>query len=275
MKVIVYENPNVLNGWFGKPDCKVPFLATDLVSFFTMGFLRLGSDLGEDAEIYIPESWRDDLGDSPYFTYYNTSTSQVLHDSQKKEYELVFLSSLYSLFVGDMDKADIAHLKQNPEKLFLSRGVLGGYLKKGQDMPAPESFSGFSCFLTLTDDNYLRINQDLVSNLSAKSINEVPARVYGNPLILSSNIGGNTTVCAPCYIGKDVVVTDSYIGPGTILRGNTRVINSKVFGSYLEDTEISESIVNDTVSSSSLIDDIELDIARLPFGSVIRGARKI
>lgn len=275
MKVIVYENPNTLNEWFSRPDCKIPFLATDLLSFYAMGFLRLASDIGEEAEIYIPETWKPLLGDIAYFKYYHTSTSQAIKTFQKREYELVFLSSLYSLFIGDMDKADVSHLKQNPEKLFLGRGVIGGYLKKGQELPEPESFPGFDCFVTLTEDNYLRINQDLVSNLSTKSIDEVSARVYGKPLILSSQIGGNTTICAPCYIGKDVVVLDSYIGPGTILRGQTRITNSRVFGSYLEDVEISECTLTETVSSSSSLDGVEFDIARLPSGSVIRGARKI
>lgn len=275
MKVIVYENPNTINEWFGRQDCEIPFLATDLLSFYLMGFLRLASDIGDKSDVYIPETWRSALGDPAYTNYYNCPTASLIEEVQTNEYELIFISSLYSLFVGDMDRADIAHLKQNPEKLFLNRGVLGGYLKKGQELPAPESFEGFQCFIPLTDENYLRVNQDLVANLSSKSTEEVSARVFGKPLILSSTIGGNTTICAPCYIGKDVTVTDSYIGPGTILRGNTRVSNSKLFGCYVEDSQVSDSVINDSVISSSDLDGIEFDVARLPYGSVIRGARKV
>ena len=267
MQVLFYDDNSVLNTWFGQPDYKIPFLATNLLNFNTLGFLRLASSRGEVVKIHVPSYWYEDLDNKNLFTPYDGSSIQdTLANSQANEYELVFIISLASVFVSDLSLSDISHMKENPEKLFSNpvKGVIGGYLKKGQELPSLDSdFPLFDAFIKLSPSNFLRLNQDLVGQLSVKSV-ETEARVYGDAIILSENISNDTVICAPCYIGKDVVINSSYIGAGTILRGHSRLTSSRVFGSFVVDTHLEESEITDSILSDSFVQGVTLKNSLLP-----------
>ena len=273
MKVFIYESENGLNSFFNSPEFLIPFLSTNLLSFMGTGVVRNSIVLDEDYQIFLPAHWEPHILNSESYEFYTGDVSNQLQNHQKKEYELVFLANLFSLMVADFFDEDISHLKQNPEKLFSNRGVIGGYLKRGQEPPKPESFEGFKNFLVLDDSNFLRLNQDLVANLSIKSVG-VSARTYGTPIILSENVVGNSTICGPCYIGENVTVESSYIAPGTILLGDTKVLHSRVYGSFVHDSVIDSSDIHDSMLSGADITTTVLEgYTRLPFGSVVKGER--
>jgi hypothetical protein len=273
MQVFLFDNHSVLNHWFNEPDHKIPFLATDFLAFNTLGILRTARDNGDEVRIHIPYHWYDSVDNRSLFSPYDgQSFWETLQNNQSQEYELVFSLPLTSLFVGDLDRADIAHLKQNPEKLFMNRGVMGGYLKKGQGFPAPENFHGFDAFIPVTQENFLRLNQDLVAQMSVRSL-ETTARTYGKPMILSEHISSDSTICSPCYIGKDVVINQSYIGPGSVIRSGSIITNSKIYGSFIEGSRVTNSELTDTITSSSVIEGVTLQNSVVPSWSDIINVR--
>lgn len=271
MKVFIYENPNIVNSWFNESDYKIPFLGTNLLNFNTMGFLRFASETGDSLKVFIPGHW--DVPSNDYLQPYDgSSIKDNLDKYQTHDYELVFVMSAFSLLVGELDKNDIAEIKQRPEKFFNNRGVIGGLLKKGQELPSPEEFSGFNSFINLHEDNYLKLTQDLVGNLTIKS-NKTEARVYGTPIILSSDISSDSTICYPSYIGKDVVINNSYVGPGSVIRGKSRISGSMVLGSFVEESIVSSAELEDTISVNSRIENVKVSRSIFPFGSVTNGSR--
>jgi len=267
MKVFIYDSPNELNIIFGEHDSLIPFLGTNLLNFSTMGIIRNAQQTGEGHTIYLPDSW--EVTNTSLYSFY-TNVIETLKDRQTKEYELVFLMSVFSLAVGDISKDDIAYLKQHPEKMFQNNGVIGGYLKKGQELPTPEEFTGFDAFWNLDITTYLDISQKLVSQLTVDSI-DIPetVTVYGNPSVLSDKIS-NSTICAPSYISREASVVNSYIAPGTIITGETKISGSKVFGSFIENSTILSSELTDSIVSDSLIEQINLTKAIVPKGSILQ-----
>ena len=275
MKVFLYETQSDIPVFFQREDLQIPFLHTNLLTFMGAGFMRNAISLGEEAQVFLPSSWEDSLPTPHNYSFYSGELSKTLETHQKREYELVFLTNLFSLMVGDFLPEDIAHLKQNPEKLFSKNGVIGGYLKRGQEMPKPEEFVGFDNIITLTFDNFLGLNQQLIGNLNIKSL-EVGCRVYGKPVILSENVSDNSTVCYPSYIDKNVVVRNSYIGPGTVLRGNSVIEDSRVYGSFIESSRVVSCELHDTIATSSYIESANFGRnTLLPPGSMINSERKV
>lgn len=271
MKVFIYDNPSIINLWFNEPDYRIPFLSTNLLNFNTMGLLKFSNEKRDSLKIFLPNYW--DIDNHNYFHHYDgSSVKDTLDAHQTHDYELVFIMSAFSLLVGDLEESDVAHLKQNPDKLFSNRGIVGGFLKKGQELPTPEEYSGFISFVELRDSNYLKLSQELVGNLNFNTV-KVAATTYGKPSNLSPNISPDSTICAPSFIGKDVVVNGSYVGAGSVLRGNTRLTNSRVFGSVLVDSTASNSTISDSVVSNSLLDNVTLSKSVVPFGGVINDTR--
>lgn len=269
MQVFYYENPSIINQWFGEPDNRIPFLGSNLLNFNTMGFLRLGNQRGDSPKIHIPSRWYADLDNPSLFTEYDgSSISETLNESQVQDYELVFILSLTSLLVGEVTETDISHLKQNPGKTYINRGVIGGYLKKGDEFPTPEEFEGFTGFIPLNEDNYLILSQDLVGQLSVKSV-ATEARVYGNPIILSTDISPDSIICYPCYIGKDVVINSSYIGPGSVIRSGSSINNSKIYGSIVDGSRVTNAELTDTILSNALVEGVKLTNSVLPAWSSV------
>lgn len=272
MKVFVYENPNEINSWFGKPDHEIPFLGTNLLNFNSLGFLHSASALKESLKIFLPDSW--EIPTSQYFEHYDGSVAAKM-SNKNEEYELVLLTNMFSILVGELGSTDFSHLKQNPGKFFRNRGVIGGYLKSGQELPSPEDFSGFFCFVELGPESYLKVNQSLISNISVDS-KKTQATLYGNPSILSDNISPEATVCYPSFIGKDVsIFGKSYIGPGSVIRGHSTIVSSKVFGSYVENSRVEHSSLEDSILSDSSVYGLSLSESILPIGSVARDTRSV
>lgn len=275
MKVFIYESDSVLVNFFQRPEFQIPFLSSNLLSFLGAGVVRNSIILDEDYTVFLPLSWEPHIENSSNFSFYSGDIANQLSTSQKRDYELVFITGLFSLMLGDFFDHDLSHLKQNPEKLFTNRGVIGGYLKKGQELSAPEEFDGFKNFVNLTEENYLRLNQDLVENLSIQSVG-VTARTYGKPIILSENVSSDSTVCGPCFIGKNVRVDSSYISPGTVILGTTEIVNSRVTSSFVMDAYLDGTSIEDTIALEATIENVTLSKgAKLPPGSVIIGERKI
>jgi NDP-sugar pyrophosphorylase family protein len=275
MKVFVYESDNGVINFFQRPEFQIPFLSSNLLSFMGAGVVRNSILLDEDYQIFLPHSWEPHLENSSNFNFYSGDVFNQLSQYQKREYELVFVTGLFSLMLGDFFDHDLSHLKQNPEKFFSNRGVIGGYLKRGQELPVPEEFEGFKNFVVLSGENYLKLTQDLVENLSIKSV-EVSARTYGKPIVLSEDVASNSTVCGPCFIGKGVRIEDSYIAPGTVILGNTDIINSQIMSSFIMDSYVDSSSMKDAMAADATIEKINLSQgAKLPPGSVIIGERKI
>lgn len=275
MKVFVYESDSSLGNFFQKHEFQIPFLSSSLLSFLEAGIVRNGVLLGNGYDIFLPSHWKHYLEDSPGFRYHSGDINNKLSEYQTEEYELVFIVSLFSLMLGDFFDEDISYLKQNPEKFFANRGVVGGYLKKGQHLPKPEEFTGFMNFVVLDEENYLRLNQDLVENLSIQSVG-VEARVYGNPIILSNLVSNTSTICGPCFVGSGVRVQNSYISPGTVLVGNTQVIDSTIMSSFIFNSSVKSVHLEDSTLSEVIIEDVRLTKGtKLPSGSVIIGERKI
>lgn len=273
MKVFVYENPNEINSWFGKPDHEIPFLGTNLLNFNSMGFLQASSSVKDTLKIFLPQSW--DIPSSQYFEHYDGSVGGTLKTQQEQEYELVLITNMFSVLVGELSNTDFSHLKQNPGKFFRNRGVVGGYLKAGQELPVPEDFPGFVCFVELYPESYLKINQALLENVSVDS-KQTQAKVYGSPSILAENISSEATICAPSFIGKDVVIFGkTYIGPGSVIRGNSIIESSRIFGSYIENSRVENTSLEDSILSDSSISGLSLDGSVIPSGSLIRDTRKI
>jgi len=273
MKVFIYDNPNELNNLFGEPDYRVPFLSTNLLNFATMGILRNAAQVGEGHTIYIPDWWSDISNISLYSLY--TNVAQTLEAEQSREYELVFLMSLFSVMVGDFSKEDIAFLKQNPGKLYQNNGVIGGYLEKEQAMPAPEDFEGFDAFWQLTPSSYLRINQQLVGQLSLNTVKADESNtIYGAPALLSSSVQ-NSTICAPSYISENSTIVNSYIAPGSIVTGDVTISGSKVFGSFVNDANIINSVLTDSIVSGSVVDGLQLKESIIPQGSLLQNERQV
>lgn len=270
MKVFLYDNTQELNEFFGALDYEIPFLGSSLLKFFTMNLLRNAENLSEEIHIFIPESW--ELESRGPVSKYNGNLVHTLSQHQKKDYEVIFVTSLYSILASDITRDDIAYLKQNPGRLFSNNGVVGGYVEKGQQLEAPDNdFGGFDNFLVLSIDNFLGLNQQLVGQLYTPSVPN-PARVYGNPIILSENII-NSTVCGPSFIGENVTLNNAYIAPGTVIMGNTTVDGSRVFSSFIHDSRITSSELEDTVVTSSAIQGLTLQKSSVPRGSYIENER--
>jgi hypothetical protein len=274
MKVFIYETQSDLPLFFQRVETHIPFLHTNLLSFLGAGFVRSAIQQDEEVQIFLPHSWEGDIHQPHNYSFYNGELSKTLLTHQKREYELVFITSLFSLLVGDFYPHDVTHLKQNPENLFSNNGIVGGYLKRGQEMPKPEVFSGFSNVTILDFDNFLRLNQSLIGNLNIKSVDTLNIQVYGKPTILSESISGDTTICYPSFIDKGVVVRNSYIGPGTVLRGNTSVEDSKLYGSFIDASKVVSSELHDSIISSAYIQNSKLGRNTLvPPGSMIYSER--
>jgi len=274
MKVFVYESENSLNSFFRSPEFAIPFLSTNLLSFMGAGVVRNSILLDEDYQIFLPSSWERHIENASSFYFYDGDVKNKLEKHQKREYEVVVLTNLFSLLLLDFFDEDISHLKQNPEKLFSNRGVLGGYLKRGQELGKPEDYDGFKNILELTDSNFLKLNQDLVANLDIESVG-VGARSYGRPIILSKDVSEDSTICGPCFIGEEVSIENSYIAPGTVITGVSRIEESRIYSSFLNEVSIFSSRVEDSMVTETRMLNGEISKSLLPSGSVIVGERKV
>lgn len=257
MKVFVYESEAYpLREYF--PEYLVPFLTSNLLQFTKDRLIHASQDDG--CQIFLPAWWGSRVSDSDEFSFHAGDIDEQLEQHQQKEYELVVITSLSALWVGDLPPQDMAYIKQAPEKFFSNRGIMVGYLKQGQKLPEPTEFEdGFKNVVALTDGNYLRLNQGLLAgvtlNVQAADTN---ARVFGEPLILSKQVSPGSTICGPAFIDKDVVIQDSYIGPGTIIRGNSQVFNSRVDGSFLLSASIHNSTISDGIVLGSQVEGVKL-----------------
>lgn len=249
MKVFIYETDNEITSLFQRPEFHVPMLDSSLLSLLSRSLTASCIELGEDApQIFLP--W-----DIPNYNYYPGNVLETLQHHQKQDYELVFLTSLFSFMTGNFLSEDIAHLLQSPEKMYFNNGTYGGYLKKGQELPKPEEYQGFKNVIPLTIDNYLEVNQNNMHLIRQSTVeNPLEVRTYGSPTVFSNDIRGSSTVCAPCYIGKEVTISNSYIGAGSVILSGSVVENSSIFGSYVFSSTVKSSTIHDSILSESFLE---------------------
>lgn len=264
MKIFLYETINDLSLFFQTPSHKIPFLSADLFTFFNQAAERYTAEYGDEVTIYTPSDWHED---NPYDGAYTDLVS-------KDRYELVLVCTPLSAPVGDLLPDEVTFLKQNPDKMFFFNGVLGGYIKGGEALSGTpeEDASLFSGFWQLTLDNFLELNQELVSQLQARSAPDLEdSHTFGTPVVLSPEVYGST-IGSPVFIGKDVKVYNSYIGAGTVLTGNTEVRNSRIYSSFIHDSIVRESprVESVLIASDSLVEGQTIDSpSRLPYGTTI------
>lgn len=260
MKVFVYESDNTLIGLFQKPEYLVPFLSSNLLSILEVMFKRYD----QECQIFLPESWGPHSG----FYSYSGDIFAQLEKHQKNEYELIFITGLFSVMFNDLEDSDISYLKQNPERLYVSGGVVGGYLKRGQHLPRPEDFDGFKNFTYLDETNYIKLSQDMIGKIDLESVS-TPAKIYGKPVILSKNISEDSVVCGPCFVGEYVTVRSSQILPGTVILGTSEIVDSKLFSSFVLSSQVSHSSLENAMIIESVCGGLKLSGGKLPPGSEV------
>ena len=257
MKVFLYEDHNHLESLFLKPEYEIPFLGTSLLDFSKKSFQELAQEIDENLEYFVPESW---FVDEKKYSY------NIL-DYLSEEPELVFLTNVYSLFFGFFDKEYIHHLKQNKGKAFSNNGTVASYLSKNDGLSEPSDDETLNSFFYVNEKNYLRVTQKLLGQVEGER-KRVDSRVFGDPVILSDNVF-NSTVCGPSYIGENVSVVNSYVGPGTVILGTSSIQNSKVFSSFLDESSIRNVETEDSLIIHSFIENVNLKDSVSPSGGII------
>lgn len=258
MKVFVYQEDTDLSVFFERPEFAVPFLSSDLLTFFLKGVERAG--LG--AETYLPATW----GIEEYRSY-----SRV--ELEGEGYGYVMFAPLTSLIVFDFEESDFIEMKQFPDRLFSNNGVVAGYVDYGKPLPAPkDNDTFFKNIRRVNLTTFLQYNQRLVGNLEA---GEQKRFVYGSPVILTDNVCPRTTVAGPAFIGEHVRIENSYIGPGSVITGTSVIENSTILHSFINSSTVENSEFKDSLITDSSIEGVHTEDSRLPFGSVIRNIRKI
>lgn len=247
MRIFIYDTYTDLNTFFNLPSDNLPILGSTLSKFMQDAFERQASLHNDSVTFHRNVEYTEHLSE---------------------DYEIVLLTSVFSVPVGNISREEIAFLKQNPDKMFQNNGVIGGYIKK-PETPTQES-NIFVNFWELNLDNFLYTNQVLLPQLSLLSPHQTNDSItrYGNPIILSQNVV-NSTICYPCFIDKDVHVSNSYIGAGTILLGNTSVSNSRVYSSFVQDTRLSDVKAEDIIASYSVLEGGRMSKSLFPFGSKV------
>ncbi|MFA5626170.1 MAG: hypothetical protein WC965_01680 [Thiohalomonadaceae bacterium] len=263
MQIFIVDTSSDLNVFFQKSTPNLPFLNTNLLSFMRDGFTRQASIHNEPVEVFFPDTWELDSHEKKYDGNY----SEYLKD----EYNLVFLLSLTTVLTGNISREDVAVLKQHPDTAYFNNGVVGGYIKG--EMPTPtEDSSLFAGFWPVTEDNFLKINQELTAQLSAsKAVND-NITTFGNPVILSESLW-NSTICAPSFIGENVSIHNSYIGAGSVITGNTTISNSRILHSFITDSSVEnvKQMEGTLVAGGSRLKGVSLSKSRVPYGSVLEG----
>lgn len=268
MKVFIYEDYSELVDFFGLPPNEVPFLGSTLVDF-TINALTSQCSLllGEgEPEIFYPESWGRDNSFSGDYT-----------PLLSEEPELVLVTTSSSILVGTISRDDLQYVKERPNHLFYNGLVYIGYISRnGLKVPTNDDslMSGFRSVTSL--EGFLRLNQALVSRLSYPYDYDLDdSDIYGSPVILSESIH-NSTICGPAFIGENVHISNSYIGPGTVIAGNTNIVNSRVYSSFVFDSSLSSisRLENSLIGGSSVVSGMpELADSRLPSGSKVVGSK--
>jgi hypothetical protein len=258
MKIFYYEEENDIESIFLMPEYEIPFLGSDLFNFSKSAFERLAFNLQEKVEFFVPKAWN--------LESINTYNYNIL-EHLNEEPELVFITSVYSIFFSEMDKEYIQHLKQNKGNAFASDGTICSYISNTDELKEPKEDASLKVFFHLNSSNFLRTNQKLVSRIFSESV-EVNSNIFGEPIILSSKVV-NSTICGPSFIGPEVSVANSYIAPGSIILGDSSVSNSKVFSSFLYNSKVEKCEVDSIISSHSFVSGVNLKNSLIPSGGLI------
>jgi len=262
MKVFFYEEENELETVFLRPQYEIPFLGITLFDFSKQAFERLAEQINETVEFFVPNNW--DLNEKKFFDLDLTSK---LSD----EPELVFFTNVYSLFFADLDKEYIQHLKQNKGKAFSRDGTVCTFMSSKDVLKEPKDDSSLESFFYVEKQNFLHVNQKLVSRLHPVPF-EGNAKIFGSPVIFSQEIS-NSTICGPSFIGPDVKIYNSYIAPGTILVGETTIAQSKVFSSFINQSHVSNSEIESVLSSDSQVVGLTMKDSLIPYGGLLLNER--
>jgi len=263
MKIFYFAEENALEQLFMKPQPEIPFLNSTLFEFSKDAFTRLGEQINDDVQIIADPAWGSD---------HEPLTTPNILEYLSEEPELVFFTNVFSIFFAGLDKEYIQHLKQNPGKLFMAEGTVCGYLSKDHTLSEPEVDKTLQSFFFVNETNFLRVTNKLVGQLQP-SLPEVESNeIYGFPTVLSESVK-NSTICGPCFIGPDVVVSDSYIAPGTVITGESVITNSSVFSSVLSDSRLETSTITSTLTSGSTLFYAKLKESVVPYGGIIQDER--
>lgn len=265
MKIFYFSEENSLEQVFMKPQPEIPFLNSTLFEFSKQAFFRLGEQINEEVQIIAEPGWGE--GHEPL------TTPNIL-EYLNEETELVFFTNVFSVFFSSLDKEYIQHLKQNPGKLFMSEGTVCGYLSKNHVLNEPELDKTLQSFFFVNETNFLRVTNKLVGQLQPILPKFDSTEVYGFPTVVSENIK-NSTVCGPCFIGPDVVVSDSYIAPGTVITGESVITNSSVFSSVISNVRVEASNITSTLTSNATILHTDLKNSVIPSGGIIQNERSL
>lgn len=267
IKLFIYEKPTILSEYFQEEDYNIPFLGSTLFDFVVDSYRRFAESIDQELSVYVPNGWELE-GCINY--------SNIPNNLSEEDYELIFFTDLFTLPISDYSIEDYHFLKQYPDKLFSHKtGLKMGYLTRNSNIEnsqLPESLIGFHNLLEINHSNFLDLNKNLVNRV--KSLSEHISD-YGESVILCDrNNINNSQICGPCFIGKEVVVYNSIIYPGTILTGRSFVKNSEIFESFICESRIEESFIKNSLVAISEVNGLSLNDSVLPRGGVLLGGRK-
>lgn len=265
MKVFLYDDYSDLNVFFGGISTQeIPFLNSSMLKFTVMNLLLEE----ERPTIYAP--WEK----TAVYEHYDGNIVKILESSGKPA-ETIVLISPASVMAAPFSRDDIVYLQQNPGKLFSRNGIIAGHILDSELPTAPTETleNGFSNFVAVGLDNFLHVNQALVGQLRVQS-SEYTGRRFGSPTVLSDKIQ-NSTICGPCYIDEDSSITNSYIGPGSVVLKST-IDDSTVLSSFVDDSFIDNSTIEDVLVTNSTVSGIALKNSKIPHGGFLHSnERKI
>jgi hypothetical protein len=264
IKLFLYTNSGSLNEYFQEEDFNIPFLGNTLFDFVVSSYKNLADSVNVDFEVYVPEYVV--MENSVVKTYKNIP--QCLSENR----DVIFISDVFSIPVFEFSKDDYFFLKQNPDNFFNhSSGVKMGYMSSESKFVFSENeLTGFNNLVRVNEKNFLSLNQKLINNFKGVYY----PGFYGEPIVLANkdNIF-NSKICAPCFIGADVRITNSTIYPGTILTGRTIIQNSEVFESYLCQSSVKNSAIKNSLVVLSDLEGVTLNNSVAPAGSILLNDR--
>jgi hypothetical protein len=252
MILIYTDSRSEFSEIFKSSDYSVPFVDKTILELSLDIWISAAKKMEEELVVYFPESWN--LEGNSYDNFID-----IIKTSPNT---LIIIVAANEVLSDGIEHDKVILAKTNPGVLYEN------ILWSNGNMPTIKTEGGME--LQVIDiENYIDISSDYMNGTEGYNPNAVLS--YGNPVILG-RVDDNSTICGPCYISEDSVITNSTIFPGSVILGS-KVTDSEVFASVLHDTTIVDSRVKDSVLSGSVVLNTNLKSSTVPNGARLSGRK--
>jgi hypothetical protein len=236
-----------------------------------MNYYQWASTLSENITIYLPESWQVFVPNPENFLYYDVlDVESILSNISFDSSELIIVNTLQNIITKPIEKNEFNFVFENEGKIYTQNNLIFfAYSPKLKLIPNTENFTPLDNFYQISMEDFLFVNQNMVSALNQNNPIQNPTnKTFGNPIIMSENVH-DSVVCGPALVDKESHIDNSYIGAGSIII-KTKVHKSKILNSFLFESDVVNSNLEDSILSKSNISGLTCKSLKLPSGSEVR-----